>query len=759
MRRAALLAAFVLFAVAGGWFTGARNSAEPPSSGVEGGRTVRVRGTDGGPVPGARADYYRPVNPLAATRAGSARGDRRGDLVIPAAPCVAVVEAEGFAPEVVDLGPDVAEIRLRAGTDVEGLVVDLEGRPVAGARVFSPPGPVAVRETATDAAGRFDLGRLPENAVVRAEAAGYAPLELSLRLYPDEGRELVFYLVRGRLVAGRVLDSRGGPVPGAWVELDQECLSLAVPDAEGRFAFPGVLADWEVLLTPRAPGYVGPTVSPVAGQAETTLRLFRPAEVRGEALDAATREPVPGLTVRRPAGEAGPRGTFRAGDLPPGEVKVELQAGSLVGEATLTLREGEVRDGIVVPMRPPRWGPPEDLRPSWPVRIRAVAGTTGAPAAEALVTGARAEEVARTGPDGVVVLRFPPGRNRVRLGGPFDRYAPAEVAFLTPDEAEVPVALVENRRVTLDLNQGWAESGSKFWLRHGEEVVEHRITGRSAEFFAGSGGTFDVFLLVKGFMVVSREGARVPEDGRLPIFLYPGGVISGRCLGAGGHPLAKVVAEVEEDPLNARTETAGDGVFRVGGLIPGAYHLLLYARNIRTKRIAVRAGAEPVDLGDVPLLPPCEVSVGVVDSAGRPIPGAVVESALLVSAKAATDGEGQVSLPGRNREETLRVHAEGYLDAWPEVSVPDDRLRVEVTARLFRPARLLVRVTDRDGRPVSAKAPGGLEASYPGPGEVLFPGLAPGPFEVVLTDREGRTAAIHAVLVEGEDRVQAAVVE
>jgi hypothetical protein len=201
-------------------------------------------------------------------------------------------------------------------------------------------------------------------------------------------------------------------------------------------------------------------------------------------------------------------------------------------------------------------------------------------------------------------------------------------------------------------------------------------------------------------------------------------------------------------------------VFRIGGLDPGRYRVLLYARNVRTRRltVAVRNG-EVADLGDVRMRPPAEVSVRVIDSAGAPIRGAVVESALLVSAAAATDVAGFARLPGRNETETLRVRAEGFLDAWPEVRIGGEDDRVDVTARLFRPARLLVRVVDREGRPVAADLPRGIQARPGGPGEIIVEGLPPGPFEMEVEDRAERTGLLRTLLVEGETRIETLVVE
>jgi hypothetical protein len=716
---------------------------------------IRIVAPDGSPVAGARIRYFHHHWITGTSFAGEERSGPDGRARRPVFFALATVRAAGFAGEVFR-GPDPGPVlTLREGEAVEGVVLDLHGRPIPGARISSPPSPPAACETLSDAAGRFVLPPVVPNAALRAEAKGYAPLEISLSLYPDEERTVVFWLVPGRSVSGRVVDSAGEPVADALVVLDQEVVSKVITDREGRFAFDGVLCDWEVLLRTYRAGRVGRPVTAVAGQTDLVLRLFRPAKVTGLAVDAATGEAAWDASVA--GGE--PSEFFALSGLLPGEVEVRARAGTLDGSVSLVMREGEERHGVVVPLRPPRWAAPEDFRSGHLVTITAVDPGTGRWAAGVLVRGGRGEQV-RADRCGRAMILVPPGRHRVRLGGPFESFAEHVLEFTAPEENDLRVELSPNRVVTLELSGGWAQPESKFWVQCGSETVEKKITGRSQDFFAPADRPFALYLEARHYLPVGREILSLPEDGRIVFALTEGPTVTGRCLGAGDHPLPKVVVEVEEEPLTARTETLGDGVFRLGGLDPGRYRVLLYARNVRTRRltVAVRDG-EVADLGDVRMRPPAEVSVRVIDSAGAPIRGAVVESALLVSAAAATDVAGFARLPGRNETETLRVRAEGFLDAWPEVRIAGEDDRVDVTVRLFRPARLLVRVVDREGRPVAADLPRGIQARPGGPGEIIVEGLSPGPFEMEVEDRAERTGTLRTLLVEGETRVETLVVE
>lgn len=758
MARAAVLIALLLAACGG-------ESAEP--AGFDGDASLLIEGPDGEPVPGARVEYFSVADHRAeAEPLGSALAGTDGRAPAPSGEerVVAVVRADGLATEVRELagtGP-VRTVMLSRPQQVEGLVLDLSGRPLAGARVLYPTtAPFAV-QSVTDERGAFCLGPLPEHVRIRAEAQGHAPLDLSLALFPDEGRDLVFYLVREQHVTGRVVNGSGRGVPGALVVLDQESVSRVAADEEGRFVLPGVLSDWEVLLTPCAEGLRGPTVTAVPGQQGVTLPLFRPAEVRGRVVVRETGAPVEEFKIRRvdygelvKPGE----GRFVLTGLLPGETRIQVVAGHLKGELTLNLAEGEIVTEATIALVPPPWGDPRDPRVRYPLRLRAKEAEVGGPAAGALVRGTTAGDEARTGTDGEVLLLLPPGRSTLTVGGAFDRFALREVEVFVPEEENAEVELAPNREGVLELDPVRVRDGSKYWLHSDGEVLEGRLADTRPSFFVDPSRRFDVLVKVKRQLPAWLRGVRLPDDGRIPVSLDEGAVIRGRCRGEGDHPLAKVITEVTEHPLDARMETAGDGLIGVGGLEPGRYHVLIYARNVRTKRLVVDLPAAGLDLGEVRMRAPADLHVLVTTSRGAPVPGAVVETSILVASKAMTDNSGRVRLPGRNEEEVLRVRAEGYLDSWQDVRIPDERRRVETTVKLYRPGSLLIRAVDREGRPVEVEPPRDLESRSAGPGMLLIPKLSPGPVTIEFTDGTGRRATLHTVVLEGSSRSETVVFE
>ncbi len=704
---------------------------------------------------------------LEAKRRDAARSGEDGRVILDPGPppgpeewFVVAARAPGRGAVTLPLAEARRGIRLAPGHPVEGLVTDLRGRPLAGAWVSSPPFPPYAVSTRTDERGRFRLESLADDAWIRARAPGYAPLDISLSLYPVENRDLVFYLTPGRRVAGRVTDSAGRGVGGAMVELDQEVRSRYRADADGRFSIDRTLPDWEVVLTARAPGLISEPVTALCGGTGVVLPLYRPAAVEGRVRDGETGRPVRDFEIWKPAGKRLPGGRFRVEGLLPGRSRIEIRAGPLAGETEVDLREGETRRGVVVALFPAGWAGPEERAGEIPVRVRTLAAA-GGPAAGAGIRLAGTERRTRSSAAGEAVLRLPPGPRELLFGGDFEAYAPARVRIDPRSQGEITVRLRRNPDLILEFRGTPAPPGTKVWLHRGGKVAERMIEGEEARLPASRTDLLDVLVEAKGYLPELLREVRIPDDGRIPVLLRRGPVIRGRCLGEGGHPLARVVAEIEELSSKARQETAGDGLFRVGPLRPGRYRLLVYARNVRSRRFEIEVGEKDVDLGDIALQAPSDLRILVVNRTDRPVAGAHVETSYLVAAKGLTDAAGRITLPGTEASDLLRVRADGYLDAWQEISVSPDRYREDVVVRLTRAARLLVRVVDGEGRPAPVLLPDreDLAAHRVGPGQLVLDGLPPGLLEIELSDREGRRGTLRTWIREGDDRVERVVLE
>ena len=137
---------------------------------------------------------------------------------------------------------------------VTGLVVDLQGRPVAGAEVWGLSYQEKVGPTRSGDDGRFRLPALkPDKPVtVWADAPGLARERRDdVRIFPGKDRDIGrLTLLPGTRMRGRVVDAQGKPVAGANVKLElyRHQLGHTISsqgtewtfnaDGDGRFATP-----------------------------------------------------------------------------------------------------------------------------------------------------------------------------------------------------------------------------------------------------------------------------------------------------------------------------------------------------------------------------------------------------------------------------------------------------------------------------------------------------------------------------------------
>ncbi len=137
---------------------------------------------------------------------------------------------------------------------ISGLVVDLEGRPVAGADVWAVARQERFGPTRSGPDGRFRLAELkPDKPVtVWADAPGLARARHDdVHIFPGKDRDLGrLTLLTGTRMQGRIVDSRGKPLVGAGVQLELHRFVLGntitsqgtewrfYADSEGRFTTP-----------------------------------------------------------------------------------------------------------------------------------------------------------------------------------------------------------------------------------------------------------------------------------------------------------------------------------------------------------------------------------------------------------------------------------------------------------------------------------------------------------------------------------------
>ncbi|MBN2582148.1 MAG: carboxypeptidase regulatory-like domain-containing protein [Planctomycetes bacterium] len=237
----------------------------------------RVTDPEGRPVAGATV-HLLPwfTQPVAQTDADGAftlpLGARRNDLTLVAR------SADGKLAAAVDVTADAEtiDVRLAPALAISGLVLDEQGRPVAGAPLtFIPISaalriPVSYAESVTGEDGRFDVGALPADHDYRLTINHGGPGEcvVALGIARTSVRQVdardgridagtVTLPAADRSVAGVVVDAHGQPVPGVTVwssgnstldAADGQPFRKAAADEAGRFRVenvcPGGLDLW-----------------------------------------------------------------------------------------------------------------------------------------------------------------------------------------------------------------------------------------------------------------------------------------------------------------------------------------------------------------------------------------------------------------------------------------------------------------------------------------------------------------------------------
>ncbi|MEN8151369.1 MAG: carboxypeptidase-like regulatory domain-containing protein [Planctomycetota bacterium] len=637
------------------------------------------------------------------------------------------------------------------GRKTTGRVLDLRGRPIAGARVMTPPLPPYAAETTTDESGRYDLGEIADDAWIRAKAPGHAVLDLPLAFYPDEG-DVVFLLAPGFTISGRVVDGEGNPVAGGVIELEQESTTRQAIPAGGTFTFTSVLPNWEAVFTVRVPGLVSPPVTALCGEKDVVVRALRPASIEAAVVDGETGEPLRDYEVRREGAIRTEAGTFRLESLAPGTVEIRVDAGTRRGKVEVTVVAGQHIGDVTVPVFLPWWGEGEDFGEDHAVTIRA--RDDAGPVKGALVRLDGTSKIGRTDATGTFGVRMSPGRHRFLVGGLLDSHGLREVDVTVEGQVETIVDLEPNPETVLSVHVERETGDRLVFLRAGGESRLERMPDDTFTFPVAEGTVFDLYVQMPGYLVVYRPGIERPEDGLIVVQPERGTYVAGTCVGEGDVLLPKVVAELTSLPPEMRDETLGDGKFRIGPIDPGPYELQLTGRNIRTWRKEIVVPTEGNDVGIVCLQAPCDLHIRVTAGGGVPVRGAEVRTTYRVEARGVTDGAGYLLLPGTEPSEMLRVRAPGYLDTWEEIRLAEDSWRQELNVRLFRPARIVVRAVDSEGRPVHLLEPGDtdLEVLMLRSDQLLLRDVPPGPVTLPLADRAGRTGELAIDVAEGEER-------
>ena len=589
--------------------------------------------------PVAEALVWNSNRPWEASVTGDAGGYALG--VLPGEGGVVIGGAAGYllseprpvtAPSGGRPGPTLA---LEPAAAVEGVVVDGDGQPVAGAgvdlvrrmeggmyQVF-----IGGRSTAphavTTARGRFRLS--PVDAAPRYDlkvnAQGFAAA--SRELSPLERRrtlgDLRIELQRGRTAAGRIVDGDGRSIEGASVALRASprrrggeivLKASGGPAPEERSGLSGASGRFEIAalaagtydLAVRRKGFARKTVDGVeiAETPEPTDLgdvVLSPGErVQGRTVDPAGK-PVGGVEVAFVKDQSGPVGFGRGLPSQPETVSA-----------------------------PDGWFSIEDLPRGEPLHL--VFSRTGF-----LAKRETGIEVPRRDP--LEVVLHPSSKVSGTVVGPDGKPIPLAQVTLTAQRG----GGVGGQRILMVMRRpGTADSAGKFVF---EDVEPGKIAlGASAS----------------GWQEAKLDDLEVVEgqdltDVELP--LKQGALVEGRVLAPDGRPaVGAEVSKVQEQAQMVRfrgTGTDGDGYYRIEGLAPGK--VSIEATHESWARVVKDLDAKPgANILDLQFQGGQDVSGRVVDSAGAPVAGATVQLAtpgrFFGGSDTSTDGDGGFRFEG-----------------------------------------------------------------------------------------------------------------
>ena len=190
---------------------------------------------------------------------------------------------------------------MKQGLAVWGVVMDTQGNPIAGAFVaqgsdrFGSHHP----DTRTDEKGLFSfINAQPGEMILTVSAKGKSPDLKRIEVRPGL-EEIKFNLESGNIIRGRVIDARGNPISGAFVAADtwrghRSNHWRVDTDKEGRFQWNEAPAD-EVQFDLGKQGYMRirrEPLTPLNGEEEWELVMYRPLNVSGKVVDAKTGEDI-----------------------------------------------------------------------------------------------------------------------------------------------------------------------------------------------------------------------------------------------------------------------------------------------------------------------------------------------------------------------------------------------------------------------------------------------------------------------------------
>lgn len=193
---------------------------------------------------------------------------------------------------------------MKKGLTIAGVVLDQQGRPIAGASVGLGDDihNVGYLKTKTDAMGAFRFNNATSaEPLLTVQARGYAP-EMKHMEAGQDTSSIEFRLGPGHIIRGRIVDTQSNALAGVFVLADSwrghQLLSWhGTTDANGRYEWTNAPAD-EVQFSILRDGYRRLDEYGLRPDLENVVIVLRPPFIaHGSATDAETGEPVSSFRI------------------------------------------------------------------------------------------------------------------------------------------------------------------------------------------------------------------------------------------------------------------------------------------------------------------------------------------------------------------------------------------------------------------------------------------------------------------------------
>lgn len=537
----------------------------------------------------------------------------------------------------VPVGPAAAESRsialARTGS-IEGVVLDENGKGVAGASLEANPNPAGSFRPPrriypfaySGPDGRFVIRNVPPTNELALEASrkGFAETRHSgVKVAAGEKtRGLRVTLPSGFEIAGRVANRDGGPIAGATIQatkstpgnrpmrpfmFDPDAPELPATGTDGQFALR--LAEGSYDLEVRAEGYAPKrvlTVRVARGSEPLEIVLEEGMRLAGRVV-TASGAPVADATLMLATMEAGPQGrsvsssdgSFAFEDLSPGKMMLSVQK---LEAFVMFTQPVTVPDSQVIVQLPPGGnvsGRVIDKQTKRPVTAFS-AGLSGLRTAGGAMRGGPPMMKEFRSDDGTFLLEnLPVGQHQIQVSAP--GYATATLSGVTVDEStpveDLEVNLEAGVRIagTVTGSDGASLSGVRVMLEDpggrppmGPPTMQTSDADGRYAIENIPAGEITLRFFKEGFVTETRTVKLAGPETRVDVRLGTGIDVTGTVVDASGRPVGEATVMIQGSGSGGRGTSDGNGAFKVDGIAPGRY-------TIR----ATKTGFAPAVLRDV----------------------------------------------------------------------------------------------------------------------------------------------------------------